>query len=246
MTGVTSSGSRTSDTTLRSTFRATFEPDPDAPPLDVPAPAKAPDPHRAHRLGQLHRCRTAVPVERVSGSMSTRAASSSPSATRPAATRRTVAAATCGTPRRARTSGRTATKSSSTSTTPTTRHACWTRSGRARWLPARTGSPWRSRPASDSPRRRHHERSWRGTSVIASSADARSVRTTRCAQVCNRAGMVAPSASQYHGTVAVAIILAVAGLAFAASLSLRGVGPYEGRARGWCPPSGPGTRSATS
>ncbi len=46
---------------------------------------------------------------------------------------------------------------------------------------------------------------------------------------CNRAGMVAPSASQYHGTVAVAIVLAVAGLAFAASLSLRGVGPYEGR-----------------
>lgn len=45
---------------------------------------------------------------------------------------------------------------------------------------------------------------------------------------CNRAGMVAPSASQYHGTVAVAIIVAVAGLAFAASLSLRGVGPYEG------------------
>lgn len=45
--------------------------------------------------------------------------------------------------------------------------------------------------------------------------------------VCNRAGMSAPSASQYHGTVAVAIVLAVAGLAVAASLSLRGVGPYE-------------------
>lgn len=45
-------------------------------------------------------------------------------------------------------------------------------------------------------------------------------------EVCNRAGMVAPSASQYHGTVAVAIVLAVAGLAIAASLSLRGVGPY--------------------
>ena len=38
--------------------------------------------------------------------------------------------------------------------------------------------------------------------------------------------MVAPSASQYHGTVAVAIVLAVAALAFAASLSFRGVGPY--------------------
>jgi hypothetical protein len=46
-------------------------------------------------------------------------------------------------------------------------------------------------------------------------------------EVCNRAGMATPSASQYHGTVVVAIVLAVAGLAFAASLSLRGVGPYE-------------------
>ena len=45
--------------------------------------------------------------------------------------------------------------------------------------------------------------------------------------VCNRAGMATPSASQYHGTVVAAIVLAVAGLAFAASLSLRGVGPYE-------------------
>ena len=45
-------------------------------------------------------------------------------------------------------------------------------------------------------------------------------------EVCNRAGMVAPSATQYHGTVVVAIVVAVAGLAIAASLSLRGVGPY--------------------
>ena len=44
--------------------------------------------------------------------------------------------------------------------------------------------------------------------------------------ICNRAGMATPSASQYHGTVVVAIVLAVAGLALAASLSLRGVGPY--------------------
>lgn len=44
--------------------------------------------------------------------------------------------------------------------------------------------------------------------------------------VCNRAGMSTPSASQYHGTVVVAIVLAVAALAIAASLSLRGVGPY--------------------
>ena len=46
-------------------------------------------------------------------------------------------------------------------------------------------------------------------------------------EICNRAGMATPSASQYHGTVVVAIVLAVAGLAFAASLSLRGVGPYQ-------------------
>ena len=45
-------------------------------------------------------------------------------------------------------------------------------------------------------------------------------------EICNRAGMATPSASQYHGTVVVAIVLAVAGLAVAASLSLRGVGPY--------------------
>ena len=43
---------------------------------------------------------------------------------------------------------------------------------------------------------------------------------------CNRAGMATPSASQYHGTVAVAIVLAVVALAIAASLSLQGVGPY--------------------
>jgi hypothetical protein len=50
-------------------------------------------------------------------------------------------------------------------------------------------------------------------------------------EVCNRAGMAAPSASQYHGTVAVAIVLAVAALAVAASLSLRGVGPYAAEVR---------------
>ncbi|HEX5039311.1 MAG TPA: hypothetical protein VFW95_04175 [Candidatus Limnocylindria bacterium] len=54
-------------------------------------------------------------------------------------------------------------------------------------------------------------------------------------EVCNRAGMVAPSASQYHGTVAVAIVLAVAGLAIAASLSLRGVGPYAAEVRNVAP-----------
>ena len=50
-------------------------------------------------------------------------------------------------------------------------------------------------------------------------------------EVCNRAGMVAPSASQYHGTVVVAIIVAVVALAIAASLSLRGVGPYAAEVR---------------
>jgi hypothetical protein len=49
--------------------------------------------------------------------------------------------------------------------------------------------------------------------------------------ICNRAGMATPSATQYHGTVVVAIVLAVAGLAVAASLSLRGVGPYEANLR---------------
>lgn len=44
--------------------------------------------------------------------------------------------------------------------------------------------------------------------------------------VCNRAGMATPSATQYHGTIVVAIILGVVAMAIAASLSLRGVGPY--------------------
>ena len=50
-------------------------------------------------------------------------------------------------------------------------------------------------------------------------------------EFCNRAGMVAPSASQYHGTVVAAIIIAVVGLAIAASLSMRGVGPYAAEVR---------------
>jgi predicted nucleic acid-binding Zn ribbon protein len=54
-------------------------------------------------------------------------------------------------------------------------------------------------------------------------------------EFCNRAGMSTPSASQYHGTVAVAIVLAVIGLAVAASLSMRGVGPYEAEVRGVTP-----------
>jgi hypothetical protein len=54
-------------------------------------------------------------------------------------------------------------------------------------------------------------------------------------EVCNRAGMTTPSASQYHGTVAAAIVLAVIALAVAASLSLRGVGPYEAEVRSVAP-----------
>ncbi len=49
--------------------------------------------------------------------------------------------------------------------------------------------------------------------------------------ICNRAGMATPSTTQYHGTIAVAIILAVVALAVAASLSLRGVGPYAAEVR---------------
>jgi predicted nucleic acid-binding Zn ribbon protein len=50
-------------------------------------------------------------------------------------------------------------------------------------------------------------------------------------ELCNRAGMATPSASQYHGTVAAAIVAAVAVLAIAASLSMRGVGPYAAEVR---------------
>ena len=46
-------------------------------------------------------------------------------------------------------------------------------------------------------------------------------------EVCNRAGMATPSATQYHGTMAVAIIAGVAGMAIWASLAMRGVGPYQ-------------------
>ena len=48
-------------------------------------------------------------------------------------------------------------------------------------------------------------------------------------EVCNRAGMATPSASQYHGTMVVAIIAGVVGLAIWASLAMRDVGPYEAR-----------------
>lgn len=45
-------------------------------------------------------------------------------------------------------------------------------------------------------------------------------------EVCNRAGMATPSASQYHGTIVVAIVAGIVGLAIWGSLALRGVGPY--------------------
>jgi predicted nucleic acid-binding Zn ribbon protein len=50
--------------------------------------------------------------------------------------------------------------------------------------------------------------------------------------VCNRAGMATPSATQYHGTIALAIVIAVAGLAWAAGAALEGVGPYAAEVRG--------------
>lgn len=53
--------------------------------------------------------------------------------------------------------------------------------------------------------------------------------------VCNRAGMATPSATQYHGTIVVAIVLGVVIMAVAASLSMRGIGPFEGKALGWSP-----------
>jgi hypothetical protein len=58
--------------------------------------------------------------------------------------------------------------------------------------------------------------------------------------VCNRAGMATPSATQYHGTIVVAIVAGVVIMAFAASLALRGIGPFRGEALAWDtdPPDG--------
>ena len=58
--------------------------------------------------------------------------------------------------------------------------------------------------------------------------------------VCNRAGMATPSATQYHGTIVVAIVAGVVIMAIAASLSLRGIGPFQGQALHWQsdPPDG--------
>jgi hypothetical protein len=51
--------------------------------------------------------------------------------------------------------------------------------------------------------------------------------------VCNRAGMATPSATQYHGTIVVAIVAGVVIMAIAASLSLRGIGPFRAEALHW-------------
>jgi hypothetical protein len=58
--------------------------------------------------------------------------------------------------------------------------------------------------------------------------------------VCNRAGMATPSATQYHGTIVAAIVAGVVIMAVAASLALRGIGPFNGQALQWSsdPPDG--------
>lgn len=45
-------------------------------------------------------------------------------------------------------------------------------------------------------------------------------------EVCNQAGMATPSASQYHATMVVAIVIGVILLAVAASVAMTGVGPF--------------------
>ncbi len=59
-------------------------------------------------------------------------------------------------------------------------------------------------------------------------------------EICNRAGMATPSATQYHGTIVVAIVAGVAIMAVAASIALRGIGPFRGEALRWDtdPPDG--------
>ena len=51
--------------------------------------------------------------------------------------------------------------------------------------------------------------------------------------VCNRAGMATPSATQYHGTIVVAIVAGIVIMALAASWSIRGIGPFHGEALRW-------------
>jgi hypothetical protein len=48
---------------------------------------------------------------------------------------------------------------------------------------------------------------------------------TMC-EICNRAGMIEPAATQMHGTLAVAVIGSVIAMGVAAALLLGGVGPF--------------------
>ena len=59
-------------------------------------------------------------------------------------------------------------------------------------------------------------------------------------EVCNRAGMATPSATQYHGTMVVAIIAGVVALALWGGLAIRGVGPYRAEVQSFtaAPPDG--------
>jgi len=52
---------------------------------------------------------------------------------------------------------------------------------------------------------------------------------TMC-EVCNRAGMTAPAATQMHGTVAVAVVGSVVAMGVVASILVGGVGPFSGEA----------------
>lgn len=49
---------------------------------------------------------------------------------------------------------------------------------------------------------------------------------TMC-EICNRAGMTSPAATQMHGTVAVAVVGSVIAMGVAAGLLLGGVGPFS-------------------
>ena len=102
-----------------------------------------------------------------------------------------------------------------------------TRSGPARWRPRRTGCPCRSRPASGCRRRSPDDGTRDPSRATASSAAARSGRTRRSAR-----SATAPGWPRHRRRSTTArwwwrSSLAVAALALAASLSLRGVGPVR-------------------
>ena len=54
-------------------------------------------------------------------------------------------------------------------------------------------------------------------------------------EICNRAGMTSPAATQMHGTLAVAIIGSVVALGIAASILVGGVGPFTASVGGVAP-----------